>query len=199
MSLILRFGLSMELLSSYIFLLQLLSLLPKSSSVFSLISTFLQALRSYLQLVLVSWDGLPLYFFYLIKGTFYFQDFCLILFSEGFHIFVQLLLYILFSLFHVSLFFYSVLCFTLVFVNVLSEFIYLFLCLLKFFTYSVFILFEFYLAPTVRGRLQFTVYVFQFCCGWCNLPKSCTAPVPAGRHLLGPGSARQGIGSHSTC
>jgi hypothetical protein len=30
----------------------------------------------------------------LTKGTFYFQNFCLILFSEVFHMFVQLLFYI---------------------------------------------------------------------------------------------------------
>jgi hypothetical protein len=33
--------------------------------------------------------------FCLTKGTFYFQDFCLILFTEVFHIFVQLIFYIL--------------------------------------------------------------------------------------------------------
>jgi hypothetical protein len=36
------------------------------------------------------------FFFFLTRGTFYFQDFCLILFSEFFHIFVQLLFCILY-------------------------------------------------------------------------------------------------------
>jgi hypothetical protein len=52
-----------------------------------------------------------------IKGTFYFQDFCLILFSEVFHVFGQLLFYIFVVLFNSFIsFFNRVLCFTLVFV-----------------------------------------------------------------------------------
>jgi hypothetical protein len=61
------------------------------------------------------------------------QDFCLILFSEVLHIFVQVFFYILcYHLYFIHLSFYSVLCFTLVFVEILSEFIYLFVCLLMF-------------------------------------------------------------------
>jgi hypothetical protein len=58
----------------------------------------------------------------LMKGAFYFQDFCLILFFWGFpYLCLTPLSYVvLSSLFHISLFKKSVLCFTLVFVEVLS-------------------------------------------------------------------------------
>jgi hypothetical protein len=62
----------------------------------------------------------------------------LILFSEVFHIFVQLLFYILCC--HLSfmyLCFYSVLSFTLMFIEVLSELIYLFLCPFMLFIFGV--------------------------------------------------------------
>jgi hypothetical protein len=49
--------------------------------------------------VFVCWSVLPLWVFFvcvfLTKGTFYFKDFCLVLFSEVFHIFVQFLCFIL--------------------------------------------------------------------------------------------------------
>jgi hypothetical protein len=92
--------------------------LTKSSPVFSLISIlFLSSenLSSTSSSVGVTFQCV----FCLTKETFYFQDFCFILFSEVFHIFVQLLFlyFVLSSLFH-YLSFYSVLCFTLVFVEV---------------------------------------------------------------------------------
>jgi hypothetical protein len=77
MSMILRFGLLIESLSSCIFLSQILSCLTNISSVFSLISILSQALRFCLPLVLVFWVFCV---FCLTNGTFYFQVFCLILF-----------------------------------------------------------------------------------------------------------------------
>jgi hypothetical protein len=99
MPMILTFGLLMELLSSCIFLSQLLSCLTKSSSVFSLMSILSSNSEIYLSPALVCWSGLPLFFFivlFLTKGTFYFKDYCLILFSEIFYILFQLLCHISF-------------------------------------------------------------------------------------------------------
>jgi hypothetical protein len=69
--------------------------LTKSASLFSLTSIlFLSSgILSSTSSTLLEW--LSTVFFCLTKGTFYFQDFCLILFSEVFHIFVQILIYIL--------------------------------------------------------------------------------------------------------
>jgi hypothetical protein len=79
-----------NILSLFSVLLVLMGCLTK---IFSLIS-ILSLSSEILSLVLVCWSGLLLYFC-LTKGTFCFQDFCLIIFSEVFHIFVQLLFYIL--------------------------------------------------------------------------------------------------------
>jgi hypothetical protein len=129
MPMILRFGLLMESWSS-----QLLSCLTKIYSVFSLTS-ILSSNSEILSSTCSSLLQWPSFFLFvcLIKGTFYLQDFCLILFSEVLHIFVQVFFYILcYHLYFIHLSFYSVLCFTLVFVEILSEFIYLFVCLLMF-------------------------------------------------------------------
>jgi hypothetical protein len=61
-------------------------------SVLSLISGILSSTCS----SLLEWPSTV----YLTKGTFYFQEFCWILFSDVFHIFVQLLFYILFVIFN---------------------------------------------------------------------------------------------------
>jgi hypothetical protein len=90
---ILRFSVLMESLSSGIFLSQLLSCLTKSSSVFfSLISILSLSLCFYLPLVSSS-QVVSHCIFHLTKGSFYFQGFCLILFSEVFHILVQFFYY----------------------------------------------------------------------------------------------------------
>jgi hypothetical protein len=80
-----------------------LSCLTKISSVFSLI--FILSLSSEILSSICSnlleWPSSVL--FCLTKGTFYFQHFCLILFYDLFHIFVQwLLLFVLSSLIHIS-------------------------------------------------------------------------------------------------
>jgi hypothetical protein len=106
MPMILGFVVLMESMSSSVFLSQLLCCLTKGSSVFFL------------------W-----FLFY------HLHDFCLIHFSEVFPYLCSIpLLYrvVLSSLFHISLF-YIVLCFTLVFIEVLSKFIYLFLSTLMLF------------------------------------------------------------------
>jgi hypothetical protein len=109
---ILRFGLLMDLLSSCIFLSQLLNCLSKISFVFSLVlilslnsevqsstcSTLLEwtvSLNSEVQSstcsTLLEWTSTV--FFCLTIGTFNFLDFCLILSSMVFQIYEQLFFY----------------------------------------------------------------------------------------------------------
>jgi hypothetical protein len=92
MTMILRLGLLMESLSSYIFLSQLLSCLTKISSVFFLsFLLYLLALRFCLLLVLVCWSHVPLWFVWLtglfisrISVWFSFLRFFISLFSSSF-------------------------------------------------------------------------------------------------------------------
>jgi hypothetical protein len=85
--------------------------------------------------VLVCWSGLPLCFLY-DDREFLFLGF-LFDSSEVFQIFVHFFYNFCCPLQFMYLSFYSVLCFTLVFVEVLSEFLYLFLCHLMFFVFGV--------------------------------------------------------------
>jgi hypothetical protein len=124
MPMILRFGLSMESLGSCIFLSQLLSYLTKSSSVFSLISisSLSSEILSSTCSSLLEWPSTV--FFVWLNGLFISRIYVWF-FSEVFHIFVQLLFCILYCyLQFMYLSFYNVLCFTLVVVEVFSEFIY---------------------------------------------------------------------------
>jgi hypothetical protein len=75
MPMILRFDLLMELLSSCIFLSQLLSCLTKSSSVFALISILSPSSEIFFPLVLFCWSGFPLFFclFVWLKGLFIYR------------------------------------------------------------------------------------------------------------------------------
>jgi hypothetical protein len=113
-----------------------LSCLTKISSVFSLISMFFQAVRFCFPLVLICGSGLPLCF-----------CFCLILFSDVFHIFDQFLLYI--SCFHlnsiVSLFIVSFVSLWYLFKSSLSSFI----CFCVF-SCSLFLVFEISLVHLVH-------------------------------------------------
>jgi hypothetical protein len=137
MPMILKFGLLMESLSSYIFLSQLLSHLTKISSAFTLIFVLSSALRFCLPLVLVCCSGFPLCYLY-DKRNFLFTEFLFDSFFEVFPIFIQLLFYILCCLLYfISLLSFIFPCFILVFVEFLSEFIYLFQCLLMFFIFGV--------------------------------------------------------------
>jgi hypothetical protein len=90
---ILRFGLLMDLLSSCIFLSQLLNCLSKISFVFSLV--LILSLNSEVQSstcsTLLEWTSTV--FFCLTIGTFNFLDFCLILSSMVFQIYEQLFFY----------------------------------------------------------------------------------------------------------
>jgi hypothetical protein len=99
-TMILRFSLLMELLSSYIFLSQFLSCVIKSSSVFSLISILSLSSET---LSSPFSAGVNFHFAWL-KGLFISRISVWGLFSEVFHVFVQHLFYILCSLFHMSLF-----------------------------------------------------------------------------------------------
>jgi hypothetical protein len=79
-------------------------------------------------------------FFIWLKGLFISRISIWFFFVRFSHIFVQLLFHILCCLYYfIYLLFYSLLCFTLVFVEVLSEFIWLFLCLPKYFMCAVLI------------------------------------------------------------
>jgi hypothetical protein len=139
---ILKFGLSMESLSSCIFLSQLLNCLTKIYSAFNLISILssISGILSPTWSTLLQW--LSTVFFVWLKGLFiprisvwfFFLRFYISLFNFFLH-------FVLSSLIHVSLF-YSLLCFILVFVEVLSEFLNLFLCLHMFFIFCVFKFFE---------------------------------------------------------
>jgi hypothetical protein len=95
----------MQLLSLCIFLSQLLRLLPQSFSVFFFNVYFIFEPWFCVFCLFLS-DGVAFpYIFYLIKETFYFQDFWLILFSDVLHIIVQFLFLILCSfLFFIYLF-----------------------------------------------------------------------------------------------
>jgi hypothetical protein len=82
MSMIHRFGLLMESLSSCMFLLQLLSLLSKDSSAFSLISIFFFKLWKCLPPGLDCWSGFELHFLFDL-GDFSFSGF---LFDSSFSV-----------------------------------------------------------------------------------------------------------------
>jgi hypothetical protein len=98
-----------------------LSCFTKSSvlslvSILSLSPEILSSTCSYL----LEWPSTV--FFVRLKGLFV-SRICLITFSGVFHIFVQLLFHILCCLLYfIYLFFFLVSCFTLVFIDILSEF-----------------------------------------------------------------------------
>jgi hypothetical protein len=128
---VLRFGILIESLNSCILLSQHLCCLIKSSSVFSLTSIYF---------IFEFWDSVFHLFlsaemashcaFVWLKRLFISRICVWFFFSEVFLIFVQLLFHILCCLLYIIyLCFYSLLCFSLVFLEV-SEFIWLFLCLL---------------------------------------------------------------------
>jgi hypothetical protein len=127
-----RFGLLMESLSFCVFLFQLLTLLSKRSSVFSLIFIFSSSpeILSSTCSSLLQWLFLDFLF---DLWNFLFPGFCLILFSEVFHIFVKFLFHILCCLLYIiDLFFIvSFVSFWSLVKSFLS--IYSFLCLPKFF------------------------------------------------------------------
>jgi hypothetical protein len=120
-----------------VWLLLLTSILSSSSAILSSTCSSLQELPY-------------LCVFCLTKGTFYLHDSCLILFLRFFHIFVQLLFYILCCLLYFISLLYTVLCFILVFMEDFSEFIYLFLFLLMLFICSVLKFLEYILCLLVN-------------------------------------------------
>jgi hypothetical protein len=94
MPIIYRIFISRESLISCLFLLQLVSLLSKNSSDFSLNAFSLLAWKFCLLLVPVCCSGFQIYF-YVTQSNFYFWDFCLIPFSGVSQIFVKLFFHIL--------------------------------------------------------------------------------------------------------
>jgi hypothetical protein len=111
--------------------------LTRGSSAFSLISILLLS-SAVLSSTCSSLLKLPSsVFFVWLKGLFIYTTSVSFIFLRFFHIFVQLPFYILCCLLYFISLFYIVRCFTLVFIEVFSKFIYLYLFLLMLFICGV--------------------------------------------------------------